>query len=206
MYQLFLAKDTGSKISEKTVSDALNTILIVVKKANELNADQVEIKFQDQDVNIQDIRILNIFEGAFVINEVSDDFDTLYSKRFFPRSIIDLGIPTDWTMPTVREFEEAMHIIKTMFKYMKEEFISLNSLHNTMNVSGFMKECAHKSDDGKFWIARRSSSDRYFIPQYIPSLNECLVWKNEFYNDYAHHYIDEYFDKFVYPILKGRRD
>lgn len=199
-------KDTGSRITNETISNALDNILKVADEANKLNADQTEIHFADADMDIKDVSILDIFQGAFLINEISDDFETLYSRRYFPTSVLPLGYSKGTKMPTYRMYEESMHIIKAMFKYMKETYVSLSSLHSTSNVANVMKECAHKGSDNKFRLARRSNSDVYFIPYYVEELNDSLTWKHEYYNDYATIYIDEYFSKFVYPILKGKRD
>lgn len=204
MTQFYIDKDTNSQITDQDISDAVDVILTVLYNVNILKYNETIIRFADVDKDISEVEVLEIFRGVSKPNEVSQDFSTYYSKRYFSKFICPYGCEMR-SMPTLREFEEAQHIIKTLFKYMSENKVSLASLHYTVDIMTAMKECAHRSND-TFYIARRSDSNQYFIPYYVENLNESLVWTNEYYNDVANNYTDLYFSKFVHPILKGKRD
>jgi hypothetical protein len=205
LYQIFLCKDTSNPMSSASVENSVDIISKVIESCNKLkNRDRV-ISFRDADYNLDEIRILDIFSGAFIPNEVSEDFDNLDSERFTLKSTLPLGHVDTSIMPTFSEYEEAMHSLKGLFKRYNENYVSLSSLHSTMNVSQYMRECAIKVGD-KFHVARRPSADKFFIPFYSDKLNCHLFWKEQYYNDFASKYIDEYFNIYVYDLLRGKRD
>lgn len=203
MYMCLSYKDTSSRMRAATLSDALNVILKVAHEANKLNHDQTTLHFADRDVEISDVQTLSIFQGIYIVSEISDDFTTRFSRKYKPTLCIDYGYPEGTPMPTVRQYTEALHVFKNMFKYMTEVYTPLSNYHVSVNVQTAMKECAHRSSSGTFYVARREN-DAYFIPYYIEELNNHLSWSDEFYCDFASRVIDEYFDKHVFNILKNR--
>lgn len=201
-----LCKDTSSRVSIKTLSSVMDIILKVHDEVLKLNDDQTEVHFADQKVDVKDIETLDIFQGLARPYEVSEDFETYDAKRYTTKLIIDLGYDGKTKMPTLRDYKEALRLIKTCFKYFKENFIPMTTLRYSTSVSVAMKECAHRSTDGKFFISSRAVKESYFIPYYLPELNDCLAWKDQYYNEFASKYIDLYFNKFVVTSVRGNHN
>lgn len=201
-----LHKDTSSRLTIKSLSSTMDIILKVHDEVLKLNDDQTEVHFADQKVDVKDIETLDIFQGLARPYEVSEDFETYDAKRYNTKLIIDLGYDSKTKMPTFRDYKEALRLIKTCFKYFKENFIPMSTLRYSVNVSAAMRECAHRSPDGKFFISSRSVKETYFIPYYLPELNDNLVWKDQYYNEFASKYVDLYFNKFVVTSVRGNHN
>lgn len=201
-----LHKDTSSRLTIKSLSSMMDIILKVHDEVLKLNDDQTEVHFADQKVDVKDIETLDIFQGLARPYEVSEDFETYDAKRYNTKLIIDLGYDKKTKMPTFRDYKEALRLIKTCFKYFKENFIPMSTLRYSVSVSTAMRECAHRSPDGKFFISSRAVKETYFIPYYLPELNDCLVWKDQYYNEFASRYVDLYFNKFVVTSVRGNHN
>lgn len=201
-----LHKDTSSRLSIKSLSSMMDVILKVHDEVLNLNDDQTEVHFADQKVDVKEIETLDIFQGLAHPYEVSEDFSTYDAKRYKTKLIIELGYDGKTKMPTLRDYKEALRLIKTCFKYFKENFIPMTTLRYSASVSASMRECAHRSSDGKFFISSKAVKETYFIPYYLPELNDSLVWNEQYYNEFASKYVDLYFNKFVVTSVRGNRE
>lgn len=204
MHSFILTKDTGSKQDDKSMSNALDIVLWGVYQKNKLNHDQHMIKFADGYYHINDIQISSLFSGLLLPPEISDDFDSAFARRFKPDLVLDYGVNfLAMSAPTKRAFDDSNHMIKAWFKYYQEQMIPMSNFHQSINIYTAMKECAHESRSGVFYVARRDQN-QYQIPYFIPDLNDQLVWKDEYYTDNVDIYVNNYFNIYVYNLLRGK--